>query len=502
MASAFNKPTVFVSPTIYEFRDLRSALRYWLEEMGCEVRLSEFTDFDRRPEQDTFDSCFNAIADSNYYVLLVGGNKGSTYQGEVSVTQQEYRTAIAFAREGKIKPIIFVRDQVMTAIGERKRLQEEGLDPEALWAVESRVLRDPEFIEAFLDEISREQLAEAEEGHVAGTVWCYRFSTLRDIVDALKINLGLHASIRKQALLANLQLQLRRILISFSQKRQGVPYPLHELLSYMRDEVKIQSGDLTRNMCLTYQQAYWVSLFWLSLPNPQWIETSALTEAIASGEFLIHDHITGTYAASPVQDAILRLLSCLDSHKGTHQILQVEQKKDLLEMIGAVSERQDAVRIVGSYLMLMYAEQDRQIDILRLTTALMQYVRDPTVPFQMPDLLPPTPLEEHIADIEAERITDDDLDFMLNNAYMRDRLTQQQTSTQADYFEAMPKYPTLWAEYLLSDAYHTHNNPALRMQADDIVQALEASLPGVGKAWEDAKHRVANLSPTAADNHD
>lgn len=35
-----NKPKVFVSSTIYDFKDLRSALKYWLAEKGYEVRKS------------------------------------------------------------------------------------------------------------------------------------------------------------------------------------------------------------------------------------------------------------------------------------------------------------------------------------------------------------------------------------------------------------------------------------------------------------------------------
>jgi hypothetical protein len=33
------RPKVFISSTIYVFRDLRSALKYWLEELGYDVLL-------------------------------------------------------------------------------------------------------------------------------------------------------------------------------------------------------------------------------------------------------------------------------------------------------------------------------------------------------------------------------------------------------------------------------------------------------------------------------
>ena len=61
MSQVMNKPRVFISSTINDFGDLRSALKYWLEELGYEVRLSEFNDFQRPADQGTFDSCFQRL---------------------------------------------------------------------------------------------------------------------------------------------------------------------------------------------------------------------------------------------------------------------------------------------------------------------------------------------------------------------------------------------------------------------------------------------------------
>jgi hypothetical protein len=39
------RPTFFLSSTIFDFKDLRSAIKYALEARGCEVLASEFNDF-------------------------------------------------------------------------------------------------------------------------------------------------------------------------------------------------------------------------------------------------------------------------------------------------------------------------------------------------------------------------------------------------------------------------------------------------------------------------
>jgi len=40
-----NKPKVFISSTIEDFKDLRSAIKYYLEENGFEVATSENADY-------------------------------------------------------------------------------------------------------------------------------------------------------------------------------------------------------------------------------------------------------------------------------------------------------------------------------------------------------------------------------------------------------------------------------------------------------------------------
>ena len=91
------RPRVFVSSTIYDFRDPRSALKWWLEQMGCEVRMSEFTDFNRPPEQGALKSCFAAIQDCHFYLLLttIAQWNGSTHEHGLARIKSD---AIATAR--------------------------------------------------------------------------------------------------------------------------------------------------------------------------------------------------------------------------------------------------------------------------------------------------------------------------------------------------------------------------------------------------------------------
>jgi len=71
------RPKIFVSSTIYDFRDLRTALKFWLEELGFEVYLSEQNDFPVQSDLNSYETCIQAINDCDYFILLVGGRVGN-----------------------------------------------------------------------------------------------------------------------------------------------------------------------------------------------------------------------------------------------------------------------------------------------------------------------------------------------------------------------------------------------------------------------------------------
>jgi hypothetical protein len=61
-------PTFFLSSTIYDFKDLRSALKHYLEEQGCSVLASEYNDLPKPLDVHSYDACLNAIMAADYFV--------------------------------------------------------------------------------------------------------------------------------------------------------------------------------------------------------------------------------------------------------------------------------------------------------------------------------------------------------------------------------------------------------------------------------------------------
>lgn len=326
------KPRIFVSSTISDFADLRSALKYWLEDMGFEVRMSEYVDFQRNADDGTFDSCFKAIAECNYFVLLVGGRKGSDFANGISVTQQEYRVAARLAEDRLIKPIVLIRKEVMTALSERSALQSAGIDGTLVHTARSKVLQDPEFVAGFIDEIRQTHYRrEGTEGR-SGAVWYYQFETFREITDALRSNLYLNQPISRLRLLSNLRGEIIRNVRHLCTKTEIGIVPVSETINSLRQDSRLSRRRpkevvlITRtqyfNLLLFYTKAYWLGR----------LETSALELAINSGEFIVHQQHEGLYPEGPVQDLMRTLLQATTATRRYVSLLRDEPVWSVLRL--------------------------------------------------------------------------------------------------------------------------------------------------------------------------
>ena len=110
-------PTVFISSTVLDLADLRSAIAYDLRRMGVTVLLSEATDFPVRGDRSAIDEAIENVRSADYYLLLVGDRKGSPYDEHISVTRQESRIAREnHLSDGMPNQRFFVRKTTMDAV--------------------------------------------------------------------------------------------------------------------------------------------------------------------------------------------------------------------------------------------------------------------------------------------------------------------------------------------------------------------------------------------------
>ncbi|MHB1001360.1 MAG: DUF4062 domain-containing protein [Armatimonadota bacterium] len=230
-----SSPRVFISSTIHDFSDLRSAIRYYLDSLGLDVVMSEYNDFSGSVSANSYDACLSAIESCDYFILLIGSRIGGWYNEEegLTITWMEYRAAYEQLMRGRLKILTFVRKSLWNLKQDRKALADfllkdykcskelsEG-DIDAISHHRSSFANDAKTLFKFIDEVGRiEDMRKAkssEDPFPLGN-WIYTFDGFEDIVSAIQVQLGFVQPITELAMLSNLRdeiiANLTRLLIA------------------------------------------------------------------------------------------------------------------------------------------------------------------------------------------------------------------------------------------------------------------------------------------------
>lgn len=402
MPKTSSAPRVFVSSTIRDLYDLRSALKYWLQEMGLDVQMSEYNDFDRRPEAGTFESCFEAIRQCDYFLLLVGRCRGSWYSEEdqISVTQQEFRVAIECARQGHIKPLAFVRRDVLRTV----EAQAHG---------PSQAFPDLEFIRSFIDEIKNTSVDAVSRTSPSGTVWLYSFERFDEIVQALRVGMNLDRSLHRQVLLANLEWELVANIAYLCEKgRGGSLMPITSWLTTVRKRVQLLSAEVGRTIVLDEEEGKRVGIFWMSLPLADRIRSWAVAEAISSRQFHTYDQASGRLVETAESRVMRALLTVIEQIR--HLLSAVRDRIGQLDRMFQLFRGPMSTPTIHQFdLVLLFSLNDAFLNLLSLSRSLHHYIVDPGYDLKMPSLRPTTPYEDQVESITEERVSHADVERWL-----------------------------------------------------------------------------------------
>jgi len=277
MQSVVRRPRVFISSTINDFQDLRSSLPYWLDQSGYDVQLSEYTDFDRRPEDDVFDACFNNIRTADHYILLVGERRGSWF-GEndgVTVTRQEFRVAKEAATAGETRITVFVRSRTDTAL----RQWDEGGRPSGNFSA----VQDPGFTADFLTEIR------GPEPDSIAARWIYSFEDFRDIIDGLRVVLRVDTNLERRLAQRNLLDELLyNISLFVTRSEHDVIHNNYSFATREREQVKISSEDVPGVTRISAKILGRLGTLVFSRPR-RVLRHGCVRDAISKGLFLTYD---------------------------------------------------------------------------------------------------------------------------------------------------------------------------------------------------------------------
>jgi len=407
------RPKVFISSTIRDFVDLRGAIKYWLDQQGYEVSLSEFTDFERQPDAGTLSSCFSAIERCQYYVLLVGKRRGSWYAVDerVSITQQEYRVAANLAKQNKIIPIVFIRAEVEFALRERRaalggHLGQEDEQHDLLDLPSG--LEDPSFTEQFFNEIKSTETARRQSSDPTEFLWYYRFHGFQDIAQALETLLLLRRPLRRLTSLANIRHELHWNLIKMSELRNGIVWFSPMWIRSLVTEITIprKTPVVGHVFTLTPSQANRLWQFLLTAPYAGSLRWNALQWAIQSGEFLEFELQQQALRQTEELSVLIKLRDEIERYDG--MVSQFNERR--IAVWGATGEslkwRSPDIFIESFDLMSIYAMQIALENILAMSTMILGWI-DGLAPLEMPQLLPASPVEgEDERRVESEVTVD------------------------------------------------------------------------------------------------
>jgi hypothetical protein len=408
-----NRPTFFLSSTIYDFADLRSAIKFTLEERGCRVLASEFNDFGGNLSQHSYETCLTNIEQADFFILLIGARVGGWYdeQLRISITQQEYRTAYDLHRNGKLRLVIFVREQVWQLREERKELARflSGIslsdqERDAIIGSPSKFANDAEFVSGFIAEVGRnaETSRAIKKGEAKPTGnWIYRFSNFRDIHDVLQPLAFTGLTSEEAAYRKALQAELLQVMSRLLAKYEGQVIDLRPPLKKGLEAHPITVADRDRGSVRVDLKAWnaFTTVFYQAMGIR--FDTVVIDDALTSTIFLDYDPDKGAYIQNSAYDALSQLWDEI-------RLFNDIATTDNYAFLGSTSPRALG-RASGQYdlpaekVAMIYSLAHRWINIVNLCQALILHLEGR--PYETPELMPFSPIAGFEDSIQAERVS-------------------------------------------------------------------------------------------------
>lgn len=393
-----NKPSVFISSTIYDFKDLRSAIKYWLEEAGYEVQSSEHSDFAKDSSLNSYDACLDVIPRCDYFILLIGRRVGGMFDKEISITRKEYQTAYELAKAGVIKRVIvFVRQDVWNVLQDRQSLQKliseldiqkngETYDKDKVVYHESKFVHDAKHIQSFIDEVTRK--AEFKNNENPCFNWVNLFSGFSEIIDVLRVEMRLENNVSRQIAEQSIKMALAHNIREFTRKTstgsvvadflgfKSMRPKIAEALADARSKRLDSSALMTEIINLTTSDIQGIPAFLLTYSeSSEKIESFSFEQAISSGVFLGYDKEKMRYESNNIVRALSDMIGEIRKLKKFVANFPKDAHARMIETLYGFAKK---VECIYSFQLMDLAQlnsiYERQHNIYMLTQYLMRYI--------------------------------------------------------------------------------------------------------------------------------
>jgi hypothetical protein len=419
-----SKPKVFISSTIYDFQDLRSSLKYYLEELGYEVNLSDFNDFRKEVSDNSYSACLRAVEEADYFILLVGTRTGGIWSKETgtTITQEEYRVAYKQAQNGKTRILAFVRNEVWTIKEDRKALADLLRDTHVadgeisadsakkLANHASKFATDADRIFNFINEIARtsEMKKAIQDGALLPPAnWVHCFKTFGDIVDALRIQMNVTGDLQVKVLVDNLRVELLTNIAALSTKTgDGTVVYKTYFTEPFREGNELKFGD---QLTPLGHHLKWMIMGSFALVSGQsFLRWNALDRCLDTGVFMGHDALTGNVERTELHLILGELRSAISLYMNCKIADEPSQlfKKYLEE--AKLNDHKPVVVDANDFAIVTHVANCID-DILSLSCAIYKKINGDVVEFDQIKRFPLSPYVDQDDMLTAERVSMDDI---------------------------------------------------------------------------------------------
>jgi hypothetical protein len=411
------RPTFFLSSTIYDFRDLRSAIKFYLEEQGCKVLASEFNDFEKPLDEHSYNACLCSIHAADYFVLLIGSRVGGWYDepNRISITQREYREAYNLHRSGKLKILAFVRSEVWQVKEDRRELEKylrtTTIDEPLRHAISnypSKFAADAVFLTDFLSEVGKNNETKfAVQGKAVAPSgnWVHVISGFRDVADVLQAQVFSSIPVEDMTARRLLRRELRDFVAQCAIKISGKLYAPRDTIEQFHAEHPV-TLEGKKNEFTTVSTKRWGMLSFIAMRLlARQFHPVVLPQVLSCATFLEFNVQSTSYKETPIYEALLRLQDEI-------RRFNFSNKSETLSVIfkyspRAMGNQSTSIDIETTELAGLLHLLDRWSNVLDISTSVLKHLDGE--PFKLPSLRPDSPIQGMQEMLEEEKITDEEV---------------------------------------------------------------------------------------------
>jgi hypothetical protein len=302
------KPSIFISSTIYDFKDLRSALKYFFEGFGFIVQMSDHNDFAKPLDKNSYEACFDTIRNCDYFILLIGSRVGGLYDEEISITRKEYQIAYEQAQLKKLKIITLIRNNVWVIKEDRKALEKyleyeylkaKKIDKDSIHKIKhfhSIFVDDSQRIFEFIDEVCRkEEMKKAINGESPFPIqnWVHNFSNFKDIVDVINSEFNINTPLEELSIRFNLKNELISNINSLLTKEGKQINPINKWGTIIRKHLSKEFNTPSKVPVKIYQ--FFTFFAMMGRTSKYFMRTHFINKSIECSFFLKYKSDTGEF---------------------------------------------------------------------------------------------------------------------------------------------------------------------------------------------------------------